>query len=82
MRREFNGLQKLIRDENSFAFYIHYFAHQLQLVVVAVSKYCSSIDNFFDYVTLIVSSTCASCKRKDLLLDKYWLNLLAKLESG
>jgi hypothetical protein len=33
-------------------------------------------------VTLIVSSTCASCKRKDLLFDKHRLNLLAKLESG
>jgi hypothetical protein len=73
MRREFNGLQKLIRDENPFAFYIHYFAHKLQLVVVVVSKCCSSIEEFFDCVTLIVSST--------LLLDKYWLNLLAKLES-
>jgi thermostable 8-oxoguanine DNA glycosylase len=29
MRREFNGIQKLIRDENPFAFYIHCFAHQL-----------------------------------------------------
>jgi NTP pyrophosphatase (non-canonical NTP hydrolase) len=47
VREEFNGLQKLIRDENPFAFYIHYFAHQLQLVVIAVSKYCSSIEDFF-----------------------------------
>jgi hypothetical protein len=81
MRGEFNGLQKLIRDENPFAFYIHCFAHQLQLVVVAISKYCSSIEDFLT-VTLIVSSTCASCKRKDLLLDKHRLNLLAKLKSG
>jgi hypothetical protein len=29
-----------------------------------------------------MSITCASCKRKDLLLDKHRLNLLAKLESG
>jgi hypothetical protein len=33
MRGEFNGLQKLIRDENPYAFYIHCFAHQWQLVV-------------------------------------------------
>ncbi|KAL5680742.1 hypothetical protein ACJX0J_007127, partial [Zea mays] len=33
MRGEFNGLQKLIRDENPFAFYVHCFAHQLQLIV-------------------------------------------------
>jgi hypothetical protein len=51
-------------------------------VVIALSKCCSSIEDFFDYVTLIMSSTCASCKRKDLLLDKHRLNLLSKLESG
>jgi hypothetical protein len=82
MRGEFNGFQKLIRDENPFAFYIHCFAHQLQLVVVAVSKCASSIEDFFEYVTLIVSSTSTSCKRKDLLLDRHRLNLLSKLESG
>jgi hypothetical protein len=82
MRGEFNGLQKLIRDENPFTFYIYYFIHQLQLVVVAISKCCSSIEDFFDYVTLIVSSTWAFCKRKYLLFDKHRLNLLAKLESG
>ncbi|WVZ51516.1 LOW QUALITY PROTEIN: hypothetical protein U9M48_002660 [Paspalum notatum var. saurae] len=27
MRGEFNGVQKLIRDENPYAFYIHCFAH-------------------------------------------------------
>jgi hypothetical protein len=82
MRGEFNGLQKLIQDENSYAFYIHCFAHQLQLVVVAVSKCCSSLEDFFDYVTSIVSSTSASCKRKNLLPHKHRLNLLSKLESG
>jgi hypothetical protein len=82
MRGEFNGLQKLIHDENPSAFYIHCFAHQLQLVVIAISKCCSSLEGFFNYVTLIVSSTSASCKRKDLLLHKHRLNLLSKLESG
>jgi hypothetical protein len=82
MRGEFNGLQKLIRDENPYAFYIHYFAHQLQLVVVAVSKCCLSHEDFFNYVISIVSSISASSKRKDLLLHKHRLHLLSKLESG
>jgi hypothetical protein len=82
MRGEFNDIKKLIRDENPFAFYIRYFAHQLQLVIVAVSKCASSIEEFFEYVILIVSSTSISCKRKDLLLDRHRLNLLSKLESG
>ena len=79
---EFNGVQKLIRDENPYAFYIHCFAHQLQLVVVSVSKCCSSIEDFFDYVNMIVSSTSASCKRKDLLIDSHHTIVLNKLESG
>src|ERR1041385_5553103 len=36
MRGEFHGLQRRVLDDNPYAFYIHCFAHQLQLVVVAV----------------------------------------------
>jgi hypothetical protein len=82
MRGEFDGLQKIIQDENPYPHYIHCFAHQLQLVVVAISKCCSSIEDFFEYVSLIVNSTSASCKRKDVLIHKHRLNLLSKLESG
>ncbi|KAJ1273005.1 hypothetical protein BS78_06G246800 [Paspalum vaginatum] len=82
MRGEFNGVQKLIRDENPYAFYIHCFAHQLQFVVVSVSKCCSSMEDFFDYVNMIVSSTSASCRRKDLLIDNHHSIVLNKLESG
>jgi hypothetical protein len=79
---EFNDLQKLIRDENPYAFYIHYFAHQLQLVVVFVSSCCSSVEDFFEYVAMIVNTTTSSCKRKDLLLDKQCKIILDKLNSG
>ncbi|XP_044336179.1 zinc finger MYM-type protein 1-like [Triticum aestivum] len=82
MRGEFNSVQKLVRDENPYAFYMHCFAHRLQLVVVAVSRCCSSIEDFFEYVALIVNAAGSSCKRKDILLDKQRINLLAKLESG
>ena len=41
MRGEFHGLQRRILDENPYAFYIHCFSHQLQLVVVSVAKCCS-----------------------------------------
>jgi len=37
MRGQFHGLQRWILDENPYAFYIHCFAHQLQLVVVLVA---------------------------------------------
>jgi hypothetical protein len=35
---EFNGLQSLIMRENSSAYYVHCFAHQLQLVLVAIAR--------------------------------------------
>ena len=82
MRGEFNGLQKLIRDDNPYAFYIHCFAHQLQLVVVAVSECCTAIKDFFYYVNLIVTNVGASCKRKDLLTKKHHDNILDRLDSG
>ncbi|KAJ1282880.1 hypothetical protein BS78_03G085400 [Paspalum vaginatum] len=66
MRGEFNGVQKLIRDENPYAFYVHCFAHQLQLVI------------FFNYVPLIVNTVGASCMRKDALLEKQHDVLLEK----
>lgn len=82
MRGEFNGLQKLIRDENPNAFYVHCFAHQLQLVVVTVAGCSRAIFNFFNYVPLIVTTVSASCKRKDALIEKHHDILLDKLENG
>jgi hypothetical protein len=82
MRGEFNGLQKQIRDENPYVFYVHYFAHQLQLVIVSVTSSWSSFDNFFNYVSLIVTSASSSCKRKDKLITKHREEILEKLESG
>ncbi|XP_042012163.1 zinc finger MYM-type protein 1-like [Salvia splendens] len=38
MRGEFNGLKSLILKRNSSAYYVHCFAHQLQLTIVAVAK--------------------------------------------
>ena len=64
MRGEFNGVQKLIRDENPYAFYVHCFAHQLQLVVVTVATSIPAIADFFNYVPLIVNTVGASCMRK------------------
>jgi len=62
----------LIRDENPYAFYVHCFAHQLQLVVVTVATSTPAIADFFNYVSLIVNTVGA--KHHDVLLEK--------LESG
>ncbi|XP_078164826.1 uncharacterized protein LOC144559628 [Carex rostrata] len=82
MRGEFNGLQRRILNENPYAFYIHCFAHQLQLVVVAVAKCSSYVADFFNYTTLIVNTVGASCKRRDQLLQDHHDRIVMKLESG
>jgi hypothetical protein len=84
MRGEFNGLQKNILELNPHAYYVHCFAHKLQLVVVLVasSASCQSVHDFFEYIHLIVIMTSTSCKRRDALKEKHRQNLIEQLESG
>ena len=82
MRGQFHGLQRLVLNENPFAFYIYCFAHQLQLVVVAVARCCASMDDFFNYVTSVVNTVSVSCKRKDQFLQKQHDILVEQLDSG
>ncbi|XP_076959366.1 uncharacterized protein LOC143635398 [Bidens hawaiensis] len=60
MRGELNGLKQKFLAENKFAFYIHCFAHRLQLVVVATSSEYASVSSFFDWLTKIVNIAGAS----------------------
>ncbi|KAM5569923.1 hypothetical protein ABKV19_017105 [Rosa sericea] len=63
MRGEFNGLKALILKENGSAFYVHCFAHQLQLAIVAVAKNHILISNLFMFVGSLVNVAGSSCKR-------------------
>nr|GEV15886.1 hypothetical protein [Tanacetum cinerariifolium] len=69
MRGEFNGLKAKILEENNSAYYVHCFAHQLQLVVVAVVRKHLGVVDFFDKLTLVMNVVCSSCKQKDILID-------------
>jgi hypothetical protein len=60
MRGELNGLKKLVLDDNPHAFYVHCFAHQLQLVVVAVVKGVLAVGDFFCHLNKIVNMVSAS----------------------
>ncbi|XP_019179302.1 PREDICTED: zinc finger MYM-type protein 1-like [Ipomoea nil] len=70
MRGEFNGLRTLIMNENPSAFYVHCFAHQLQLALVGVAKENEDVGDFFVTVSQLCNIICASCKRRDSLRDK------------
>ncbi|XP_050222763.2 uncharacterized protein LOC126672854 [Mercurialis annua] len=82
MRGEFNGLKALIQRENPFAFYVHCFAHQLQLVVVAIAKHIPVVAEFFTNISMIVNTAGASCKRRDELNKHSDADIFEKLESG
>ncbi|KAJ9177215.1 hypothetical protein P3X46_012454 [Hevea brasiliensis] len=70
MRSEFNSLKSLILKNNSSAYYIYCFAHQLQLTLVAVAKKHSSIGSFFNTVTRLVHIIGGSYKCRDMLREK------------
>ncbi|KAI3447002.1 hypothetical protein Pfo_003667 [Paulownia fortunei] len=47
MRGEWNGLQALFLNECPNAYYVHYFAHRLQLTLVAITQSVIPIEHFF-----------------------------------
>jgi hypothetical protein len=69
MRGEFNGLKSLILRESSTAYYVHCFAHQLQLVVVAVVRNHRGVSNFFGMISTLLNVVGGSAKRRDMIRD-------------
>jgi hypothetical protein len=57
------------RQPGPMLFYGHCFAHQLQLVVVAIVKALLPIGHFFGHLNKIVGMVSASFKKKDALLQ-------------
>lgn len=82
MRGEFSGLRALIQDDNPSAHYIHCFAHQLQLTLVAAAKENKFLWQFFSTLTNIINVSGASCKRRDELRVHQAAATAAKVKSG
>ncbi|GAV77293.1 Dimer_Tnp_hAT domain-containing protein/DUF4371 domain-containing protein, partial [Cephalotus follicularis] len=82
MQGEFNGLKSLIIKENKAAFYVHCFAHQLQLTLVAVAKNDVQVALLFNLVASLSNIVGASCKRRDILREKEAARLTKALGSG
>ncbi|ESR42138.1 hypothetical protein CICLE_v10013362mg [Citrus x clementina] len=81
MQGEFNGLRTLIMNENECAYYIHCFAHQLQLAIVVVAKKHDQINYFFNAVANVVNVVGASCRRRDILRENQLLSIVEALEN-
>ncbi|XP_042466250.1 zinc finger MYM-type protein 1-like [Zingiber officinale] len=67
MSREFNDLKSLIIKENPYTRYVHCFAHQLQLMVVAIAQANQYVYDFMWIFGSIVNTSASSCKRVDKL---------------
>ena len=76
MQGEFNGLKSLIMMENESAFYVHCFAHQLQLTLVTVVENHSKISTFFKTVAILSNVVGASCKDRDIFREKQVENVI------
>ncbi|KAL4653987.1 hypothetical protein ACB092_01G345500 [Castanea dentata] len=74
MQGEFNGLKTLILKENKSAFYVHCFAYQLQLTLVAVANKHTDIAEFFSLVSKIVTIVVASSLNLGELESEQGLN--------
>ncbi|XP_057471022.1 uncharacterized protein LOC130759834 [Actinidia eriantha] len=82
MQGELNGLKALILKESPCAYYVHCFAHQLQLALVAVAKNHDQIALLFNLVSNVVNVVGASCKRRDILKEKQALKVVEALNKG
>ncbi|CAM8906239.1 unnamed protein product [Rhodiola kirilowii] len=82
MRGRFGGLRTLIQDENSSAYYVHCFAHQLQLALVACSKAHKDVFSFFGKVNMVVNFIKSSTKRQELLRGKQAIHFSSLIEEG
>ena len=68
--------------ENKSAFYVHCFAHQLQLTLVSIVKNHINIAEFFYVVSNLVNVVRDSCKRRDALRDTQFAKIKEDLENG
>ncbi|XP_057747944.1 uncharacterized protein LOC130967139 [Arachis stenosperma] len=82
MQGEFNGLKSLILKENACAFYVHCFAHQLQLALVVVAKKQVEIALLFNLLASLCNIVGASCKRKDMLRESQIQKTIVALQNG
>ncbi|KAL6547370.1 hypothetical protein OROMI_023091 [Orobanche minor] len=64
MRGAWNGLRALFLKDSPYAYYVHYFAHRLQLALVAACEKELSLWKFFSGLNCIVNLITASSKRQ------------------
>ncbi|XP_050141168.1 uncharacterized protein LOC126617173 [Malus sylvestris] len=82
MKGELNGLKAKILNKYPQAFYVHYFAHQLQLALVAVAKGIEGVAIFFNNASILVNTIGSSCKCRDAFREKQLEQIKKALDIG
>ncbi|XP_050154705.1 uncharacterized protein LOC126628887 [Malus sylvestris] len=82
MKGELNGLKTKILNKYPQAFYIHCFAHQLQLALVFVAKENEDVAYFFINASSLVNLIGSSCKRRDAFREKQQEKIQKALDLG
>ena len=67
---------------NASAYYVHCFAHRLQLALLAVVKNHVQFALLFNIITNVVNITRASCKWRDILREKKLKKVVEALQVG
>nr|XP_008385685.2 zinc finger MYM-type protein 1-like [Malus domestica] len=82
MKGELNGLKTKILNKYPQAFYVHCFAHQLQLDLVAFAKGIEGVAIFFNNASILVNTIGSSCKRRDVFREKELEQIKKALDVG
>ncbi|XP_074351956.1 uncharacterized protein LOC141691112 [Apium graveolens] len=75
IRGAFNGLQALFLKECPYAYYVHCFAHRLQLALVGAAEKQDSIWEFFSMLSHVVNIVTGSSKRLLELQNTYGIEV-------
>jgi hypothetical protein len=82
MRSEWNGLQALFLRECPYTYYVHYFAHKLQLALVAAFREAKRVPQFFVHLTNIINIVVGSSKHNDELKSFHMVDIESMVASN
>ena len=82
MRGAFNGLQALFLKDCPYAYYVHCFAHRLQLALVGAVEKQDSIWDFFPMLSNAVNVVTSSSKRLSELQIAHIIEVYHSVASG
>nr|XP_016466762.1 PREDICTED: uncharacterized protein LOC107789462 [Nicotiana tabacum] len=82
MQEDLRGLKTLIQQKSKFAYSIYYFAHQLQLTLVAVSKKCLEVGELVLSISNLLNIVVCSFKRMDYLRESQAEKVQEALDMG